>query len=469
MSHSMSIPPDPEEQLIDFNMSPIKKEQMKRHKKRVLQQKLRDELPVLTLQEIRRFRLPYHEALLAELTESGYTSTAEFIKQLLDLQEKTRKKAGPGTHIWLRPQLINSKQNLDLLTQYLTKAERAHNAEDFATEWEQMLHLAAHYAFGPDDWWWLGEQLLYQCVSMEYPGDFQKQEAIAYFIIGKYLVENGKKAEAGKNYLDLAREMSQGKSWNCTKILNKKQDIVFIESCRLLYKSLMEEAQILMKTDPARASEICNIARKRASEACEHKWEYTALIIRGRCEVLLKRTSDAIATITKALNRAVRRKDVSGICDAKISMALAYLQHGKAFESLECLKELKQLAEDHDLQFYTAQAYRYMGEYYLNQEQPYEATPLLMLAFYIFNDIKDLERREKVRTWAAISAGEELFPAFIRLIKKCDGDEGHENIMKLIKWIDEKEFFWTQQSKFSFSYTSLQQSVLEFSMDEEVL
>jgi hypothetical protein len=63
------------------------------------------------------------------------------------------------------------------------------------------------------------------------------------------------------------------------------------------------------------------------------------------------------------------------------------------------------MAEDHDLAFFLAQAYRFMGEYYLHQQQPYEATPLLMLAFYIFHENNDLLRREKVRTWAAISAG----------------------------------------------------------------
>jgi hypothetical protein len=64
--------------------------------------------------------------------------------------------------------------------------------------------------------------------------------------------------------------------------------------------------------------------------------------------------------------------------------------------------------------------------------------------------------------------GEELFPAFIRLIKSCDNmDEGHQNLIKLIRWIDEKEFFWTQHSKFSFSYTSLQQSVCDMQLDDD--
>lgn len=64
--------------------------------------------------------------------------------------------------------------------------------------------------------------------------------------------------------------------------------------------------------------------------------------------------------------------------------------------------------------------------------------------------------------------GEELFPAFIRLIRTCDDtEEGHEQILKLIKWIDEKEFFWTQQSKFTYSFTSLQQSVCDLNASEE--
>ena len=311
---------------LEHDMSPVKKERLKRLQKEMLRKKFRESLPVLNKQQIRKHRLPYHESLLADLEDNGFVNSAEFIKQLIELQERTRKKSGPGTVVWLRPQLKYSKSTLDVLVKCLTTAETAHNEDKVGLEWDEMLHLAAQYAFGSEDWWWLGEQLLYQCVSIEYPDEFNKQEAIAYFIIGKYLVEKGKKMEPGRYYLDLARVMSKGKSWTCSKILGKRQDIVFIESCRLLYSVLIEEAVLIMKTDPKKALEICNVARKRAAEACDHNNEYEASLLRGRCELLLNRSLDAIATVLKTLHRTVRRGFVKGICEAKIALALAYLQ-----------------------------------------------------------------------------------------------------------------------------------------------
>lgn len=66
---------------------------------------------------------------------------------------------------------------------------------------------------------------------------------------------------------------------------------------------------------------------------------------------------------------------------------------------------MKKLAEENNMPFYMGQAYRYMGEYYLNQGRPRLATPLLIIAFYIFHENNFLAYREKVRTLAAISAG----------------------------------------------------------------
>lgn len=61
--------------------------------------------------------------------------------------------------------------------------------------------------------------------------------------------------------------------------------------------------------------------------------------------------------------------------------------------------------------------------------------------------------------------GEELFSAFIELVKKCDGRKtSYASLMKLVKWIDDREYFWSQQSKFSFSYTSLRESVYELNI-----
>lgn len=312
---------------LDLNLAPIKRERLNKQKKLELRTALRKNLPVLNHAEIRRFRLPHHEALFAELIESGYENTAKFLKQMIDIQENLREKSGPGTEIWIGPQLVHSQENLELLAKCLSKAEKAHKLKNASVEWEELMRLAAFYAFGADDWWWLGEQLLKKCVSMKYHDGFKKQEAIAHFIIGKYLVENGKKPTSGRDFLEIARQMSEGKSWNCKKILEKCTDTLFIESCSLLYRTLIEEAWSIFRVDPKKASEICGIARKRAAEVCNYEGEFKALLLKSRCELLINNSSDAIATITKALNHSIRQKSITRVCEANIALALAYLQY----------------------------------------------------------------------------------------------------------------------------------------------
>lgn len=312
---------------LDINLSPVKKEHLKKQKKLELREKLRTQLPVLDKAQIRRIRLPHHEALFAELIENGYDETVEFLQQTIDVQENLRSKYGPGTIIWMRPQLIYSQENLEILSKCLSKAESAHKSENTLGEWEELLHLAAFYAFGDDDWWWLGEQLLEKCISIKYHGNFKKQEAIAHFIIGKYLVENAHKTLSGRNFLEICRQMSEGMSWNCKKILEKCHDTLFIESCSILYKTLFQEGLSIFKVNPKKASQIFGTARKRAAEACDHDGEFKALLLKGRCDLLINNSTDAIATITKALHKSTRKKDIKKICEANIALAFAYLQY----------------------------------------------------------------------------------------------------------------------------------------------
>lgn len=68
----------------------------------------------------------YHEALIKDLQEQHYPSSAEYLKQLVDYQEALRQEHGPDTKVWSRPQLIKSKEELDVLFDGLKAAENAH-------------------------------------------------------------------------------------------------------------------------------------------------------------------------------------------------------------------------------------------------------------------------------------------------------------------------------------------------------
>lgn len=69
------------------------------------------------------------------------------------------------------------------------------------------------------------------------------------------------------------------------------------------------------------------------------------------------------------------------------------------------LQRLLELAQLYNMEYYIAQAHRFLGEYHISQGQPSDATPLLIKALNIFHSINDIPNREQVRNLAAISAG----------------------------------------------------------------
>lgn len=81
------------------------------------------------------------------------------------------------------------------------------------------------------------------------------------------------------------------------------------------------------------------------------------------------------------------------------------LRDGSTRLALQTLLALKAMAEEHGFQFYLAQAYRYLGEYYLNCGEPQKATPLLSDALQIFHDTNNVLEADQVRNLGAVSSG----------------------------------------------------------------
>lgn len=88
-----------------------------------MKNRIKSNLPVLTRREIRRFRIPYHEALCLELDEDGFSEAALFLELLIKYQKNMREEEGPESFVWFYPQLINEKDKLDILYQGLRAAE----------------------------------------------------------------------------------------------------------------------------------------------------------------------------------------------------------------------------------------------------------------------------------------------------------------------------------------------------------
>lgn len=71
--------------------------------------------------------MPFHEALMLQLEESGYHNTEAYIRELFELNDRLREEAGPQSFVWSRPLLKYSDNELKKLSDALVKAEIAHN------------------------------------------------------------------------------------------------------------------------------------------------------------------------------------------------------------------------------------------------------------------------------------------------------------------------------------------------------
>lgn len=89
------------------------------------QKALRNKLPVLSFRDIRRFRMPFHEALCEELMEDGFQQTASYLESLVKLDDEIRNLAGPESLEWLRPRLLDQMDFLLKLRVALIEAEIA--------------------------------------------------------------------------------------------------------------------------------------------------------------------------------------------------------------------------------------------------------------------------------------------------------------------------------------------------------
>ncbi|KAJ8948927.1 hypothetical protein NQ314_008329 [Rhamnusium bicolor] len=427
----------------------IRRERRRKAENKKMISEMRSALPNYNIDQIRQYKLPYHEALLIGLEEKGLICTAEFVKQLLEFQHNLRTTAGPQSVIWTRPQLIDSINEIDILSDGLVKSEEYHNAEKYARQCEEFLKLAVYFAFVHEDWWWLGEQLIIQSISVsaEYTFLGAKYEALSRFAYAKFLIENIKDYELAMEQLNIIRKLSDGTNWTTHLICPEEADLIIVQANYLLYICFIYEAQQLMKV--LNYKEACKLAvkaRKRASEACFKNGETKAFLLKGICELNMNEPKKAIKSFSNAYYIQDKLHCNEGICESRIQLAKAYLMNGNTYDSLKTLMILKDSAAKFHLLYYVAQSYWHLGEFYLNNGESQKATPLLAEALAVFLDGNNIKESEQVRNLEAISIGLELFPKYLVLLSRTDKSNiGITNLLRLVDWKDSRKEFWDDE------------------------
>lgn len=447
------------EEFLNYNR--IKRERIR---KRDIQDRIvemRKNLPVYTLDEIREYRMPYYEALVKNFEEKGFFSSASFLEQLVKFQNKAREEAGPGSNIWMRPQLQYSKKELKYLSEELRKTEEFHFAENHTKECDSFLRLGIHFAFSHTDWWWLGEQILVQSINVS--GNYESLqglfEALSRFAYAKFLIKNLREYDTAKEQLTIARELARDKGQKIETYFPDEKGNLYMQINYYTYECLIKEVKRLMKSSCGPAIEVAIQARKRAAEACYKEGETEALLMKGMCELNIDEPKSAILSFNKAIKLQESSENKERLCQIMIQLAKAYLMDNKTGDSLRVLNALKDTAAQYELPFYLVEAYKNLGEYYLNNGQYSLARRLLKKSLnYIEEEEVASSEVALVQILEAIAWGLELFPAYVDLIYNSDNSvipSGIQNINKLIDWKDSRKPFWDEFSEESTTFADM--------------
>lgn len=211
-----------------------------------VKQKLRQKVPNLKYAEIRRIRLPLHEALLLELKESFHENAYKFFNELIQDNEEA---------------LTKDNKLLELIFNELKKAEYATKQDEINI----LLKLGKSFESdirGVSDMIYLRVLVMVKNYNLE----DTLIDASAQYYYGKFLSDHTEKLQEAVSYLTTSLEISEGvKDW-------------FVEDASLSVLAAIELCKALIKLsnhvrgqNPRRALELAKkslkIIRQNKSES----------------------------------------------------------------------------------------------------------------------------------------------------------------------------------------------------------
>ncbi|XP_050466866.1 uncharacterized protein LOC126859522 [Cataglyphis hispanica] len=425
-----------------------RQEEMKKVKK-----ELKEMLPILKPSEVKRFHLPLHEAIIHELEENGYEESIRYLKELFELDEETRKETGPGTLTWKKPRLKDNKDALKCLKEGLIACEQAKNAGDLVFIIMKFLNMALFFQAMTWEWWWVAERLYRSALENTTLIETNEQQTITliHYLYGRFLCEQIQNTTESLYHLQIAREASEVKHWNASKVTGRKEETIFRECNVFMYKTLLMHAQ---QIDPNQLDIIVKVlteALARATDSDHYEYMANALYELGKNQLRSGDVKLAFHNFSKFLAIVKKIPDPEGICNAHMALALAYKLYNSHLQELndevnteKHLHLFREYAQEFKLIKKLAQAHFCTGEHFLSKRRPDIATSHLKKSFNLYNELGLYDDANKARIIAGVSKGQGIIALYIDLILQC-GVANTRAISTLCQWKNRRSIFWTEK------------------------
>ncbi|OAD53066.1 Tetratricopeptide repeat protein 29 [Eufriesea mexicana] len=407
---------------------------------------LKAALPNISPKQVRRFYIPYYEAILLELKEEGYEEVFHYMKELLDLDEKITDRT-PGLLSWKKPSLKDQKDFINHLKDGLIASEKSKRKGNHVEQTRLLLDVALFFQSKTWEWWWIAEHIYQIALSAAklIVNDDGRTITLIRYLYGRFLFYELQNPNEALDYLKKARADSEKKIWNASKVLEIKQNSIFKECNILLYKILLIFARNQRCENPSSALNACIEAAERATEAGNAEYVNEVLYELGKCYMAVNETKSALQSFSKLLALAKRTSDIEGVCNAHMELAFAYKQLNDNDYTEKHLRMCQENANNFGLVEKLADAHYYTGEHYLSQGKLHLSTTHLETALNLYNRLNLSHEADRARCIAGISKGQERIEKYIELLLQC-GEYDKNATLKLCRWKSYRETFWTEKT-----------------------
>ncbi|XP_034187071.1 tetratricopeptide repeat protein 29 isoform X2 [Osmia lignaria lignaria] len=406
---------------------------------------LKAALPDISPRKVRRHCIPYHEAILLELEEQGYNEAFYYMREFINFDRKIAEKT-TGTRTWKKICLENRKDFIDHLKHGLMAFEDAEREGDYVTRAMSLLDVALFFQSKGWEWKWVTERLyqaaLFAAESIE--DDELRTITLIRYLYGRFLFQELKNPKSAIDYLKEAREASEKKTWNASKILGERQRCIFIECNIILYKALLILARKERPENPDFALNACIEALERATDAGDNEYLTEVLYELGKSYFAKNDMIRALQSFSKFLAIAKRIPDPEGVCNGHMELAFTYKELGDDAHTEKHLHLCQENADNFDFREKLADSHYYIGEHYLSQGKLNLSTVHLETALCIYHELSASQEADRARCIAGISKGQEIIKEYYNILLQC-GEYDEDATLKICRWKCCRKNFWAKR------------------------
>lgn len=420
---------------------------MKKVPKESLKQKLLEKVPKLTFNEVRRRRVPLHEALAAELKDGQFENGSQLFNDFVqhDLQNS---KA-----------LVRDFDLLERIYEVLKMAEYSSKEDEV-----EMLLKLANSIKNLQLFHWLVEKILLHAILLvgKYDLSGTRLDAVSKYLYGKFLADHRGMLKQGLLSLEKAFELSlKEEGWEFEIAFDIRVRVAQLAATTFCDVSLKLSRSLTIE-DPEEALELAYIAlrviRENPGTVPDKNLEVEAEFEFASCFKEKHQEMKALHHLDHALELAkfAELHDHSFKTLVKMSECFAALKNDEKYE--ETLTAAKDLAKVHLDSTIQGDVLVKLAQYYVERNNLEKATDFYVKAIESFRESGERKKLRKVELMMApvtgklyllisvfgsfkVSSAQKTFNNLVDTILKSDkAIPGHnKHLENLILWVDRQE------------------------------